>query len=427
MYNDKKIGLALSGGGYRAAAFHLGTLKALHRLGVLPKIDVISSVSGGSIIAAYYLLHQSENFSMFEQRFRKKLQISSMRWIYAELIGLCCILLSVGYYCWALSVVLLIVLLIAFFIKSFYVIPINFLIQCQYKKLFFGNKSVKDLPKHPILAINSTDTEYGKPFVFTRDRIIHSEYQPVDGHLIFNPSKISLAKAVMASSCIPLFNPVRIGGRSQNVKLGKSVYLMDGGLFDNEGIHRLVHSHGKTHADFNIISNAGNTRWDAESITNMFSSLYKGINIMMKRTQSMQNQQLMYDGQDGSQRFAFFQLDWDNTDQAFLSFIKYMRQHVLPQELMDYHHLKIEDLNDIHSNECDIRKSAEMRIIEKLKANIYWDSLRKQMPTDKERTVAVAVKTRLDGLTPQQIDALMSQANWLTELQIRLYLPELIS
>lgn len=31
----KKIGLALSGGGYRAAAYHIGTLRALHRLGIL--------------------------------------------------------------------------------------------------------------------------------------------------------------------------------------------------------------------------------------------------------------------------------------------------------------------------------------------------------------------------------------------------------
>lgn len=40
----KKIGLALSGGGYRAAAYHIGTLRALHRLDILEKLDVISSV-----------------------------------------------------------------------------------------------------------------------------------------------------------------------------------------------------------------------------------------------------------------------------------------------------------------------------------------------------------------------------------------------
>ena len=43
--DKKKIGLALSGGGYRAAAYHVGTLRALHKLGILNKVDVISSVS----------------------------------------------------------------------------------------------------------------------------------------------------------------------------------------------------------------------------------------------------------------------------------------------------------------------------------------------------------------------------------------------
>ena len=59
MTNDgKRIGLALSGGGYRAAAYHIGALRALHKLGVLGKVDVISSVSGGSITAASYALHE---------------------------------------------------------------------------------------------------------------------------------------------------------------------------------------------------------------------------------------------------------------------------------------------------------------------------------------------------------------------------------
>ena len=59
MTNDgKRIGLALSGGGYRAAAYHIGALRALHKLGVLDKVDVISSVSGGSITAASYALHE---------------------------------------------------------------------------------------------------------------------------------------------------------------------------------------------------------------------------------------------------------------------------------------------------------------------------------------------------------------------------------
>ncbi len=48
------IGLALSGGGSRAIAFHLGCLRALHDLGILAQVKVLSTVSGGSVIGALY-------------------------------------------------------------------------------------------------------------------------------------------------------------------------------------------------------------------------------------------------------------------------------------------------------------------------------------------------------------------------------------
>ena len=44
--------LCLSGGGYRAMLFHLGSLWYLNEQGWLRKLDRISSVSGGSITAA---------------------------------------------------------------------------------------------------------------------------------------------------------------------------------------------------------------------------------------------------------------------------------------------------------------------------------------------------------------------------------------
>ena len=49
----KRIGLALSGGGFRAAAFHLGVFRKLESLGLLWKIDLLSCVSGGSIAGGF--------------------------------------------------------------------------------------------------------------------------------------------------------------------------------------------------------------------------------------------------------------------------------------------------------------------------------------------------------------------------------------
>ncbi len=48
----RPIGLALSGGGIRSATFNLGILQALSRLGVLPYVDYLSTVSGGGYIGS---------------------------------------------------------------------------------------------------------------------------------------------------------------------------------------------------------------------------------------------------------------------------------------------------------------------------------------------------------------------------------------
>src|SRR2546427_734346 len=55
-----RVALCLSGGGYRAALFHLGVLWRLNELGVLPHIDRLAAVSGGSISLAHLMLHWRE-------------------------------------------------------------------------------------------------------------------------------------------------------------------------------------------------------------------------------------------------------------------------------------------------------------------------------------------------------------------------------
>jgi predicted acylesterase/phospholipase RssA len=51
-----KVGLALSGGGFRAALFHVGVLARLAERGLLRHVEVLSCVSGGSIVGAFYYL-----------------------------------------------------------------------------------------------------------------------------------------------------------------------------------------------------------------------------------------------------------------------------------------------------------------------------------------------------------------------------------
>ena len=65
--NDKKlpIGVALGGGGARGAS-HIGVLQKLNEAGL--KIDIISGVSAGSVIAAMYAF--SEDPFWIEDQFR---------------------------------------------------------------------------------------------------------------------------------------------------------------------------------------------------------------------------------------------------------------------------------------------------------------------------------------------------------------------
>lgn len=51
-----KMGLALSGGGFRASLYHIGVLAKLAELDLLRHVEVLSCVSGGSIIGAHYYL-----------------------------------------------------------------------------------------------------------------------------------------------------------------------------------------------------------------------------------------------------------------------------------------------------------------------------------------------------------------------------------
>src|SRR3954463_11234130 len=52
-----RIGLALSGGGFRATLYHLGLVRFLRDAKILPNVTQVTSVSGGSILAAHLVLN----------------------------------------------------------------------------------------------------------------------------------------------------------------------------------------------------------------------------------------------------------------------------------------------------------------------------------------------------------------------------------
>ena len=54
------VGVAISGGGSRAAVFGMAVLQELERLGILRHVSAISTTSGGGLAGAYYSLHSRD-------------------------------------------------------------------------------------------------------------------------------------------------------------------------------------------------------------------------------------------------------------------------------------------------------------------------------------------------------------------------------
>ncbi len=63
----RRIGLALSGGGIRAAVFHLGVLRHLAEERLLEQVTQISTVSGGSLIIGAVFSHADLRWPASEQ------------------------------------------------------------------------------------------------------------------------------------------------------------------------------------------------------------------------------------------------------------------------------------------------------------------------------------------------------------------------
>lgn len=246
---SRRIGIALSGGGYRAAAFHLGTLRALNRLGILSRIDVISSVSGGSILSAFYGLHKDEDFEEIEKSFRQRLKKSSLLGYIINLMIVLAIPIGLSFFIssWFL---LLFLLLIPF---GFNIIPSSKVIAWTYDKIFFRNSKLKDLPDNPIIGINATNLVKGRLFTFSKQDVGGYDYRENDKSIIMG-TEIPISFAVSCSTCVPsFFSPQRLGNKYFIDGKYKDNLLVDGGLYDNQGAYILSESSNKLYRVDDII------------------------------------------------------------------------------------------------------------------------------------------------------------------------------
>jgi NTE family protein len=253
--DDPRIGLALSGGGSRAIAFHLGCLRALHQIGVLDRVAVISTVSGGSVIGALYAVHQG-SFSAFESRVHdllaRGLVRPAVRTMFTTTEGLKALS------CWLLLVLVNGSVFVASLLLrwgSFIFAPkkrrvghLNgfqsplrrfasrtTILRRVFDEDVFEGKRLRDLPADgPLLIVNAADLRTGSAFYYSaKDSGSWRLGKLAD-------TEITLGKAVAASAAFPLLLPALDEYLAFNRKDGsrhvERVSLTDGGVYDNLGL-----------------------------------------------------------------------------------------------------------------------------------------------------------------------------------------------
>lgn len=223
------IGLALSGGGFRATLFHLGSLWRLNELGLLKETKEITSVSGGSIISAFLGLRWKKlQFSDNNVATNYKEEIvDPIRKFCSKTIDAGCVLKG---------------FITPFRLSSDYLVS-------TYKKHLFENATLQDLPSDeegPRFTIYATSLQTGSSVRFSRPYM--ADYKI---GLIRFPT-VQLARAVATSSAFPpIFCPVILklnpndwetaegAFLHNNIKFRKHLYLADGGIYDNLGLERI--------------------------------------------------------------------------------------------------------------------------------------------------------------------------------------------
>ncbi|WP_299820517.1 patatin-like phospholipase family protein [uncultured Jannaschia sp.] len=247
-----RIGLSLSGGGVRALAFHLGCLRALHEMDILARVEMISTVSGGSVIGGLYAA-RVEPFAAFENRVRHHLARGFLRPALSKALST-----SLGWHLLGTGTsragqqIARVVAAATFgaldrmFIDPSHAhlrrrreplpksISMTTLLQAVFEDDLFDGLRISDLPDgRPPLVVNATELRTRSAFRFSK---AHSGCYRF-GHLATNDP--TLGYAVAASAAYPLWlSPLDLHAKFEHrgVITPERVVLTDGGVYDNLGL-----------------------------------------------------------------------------------------------------------------------------------------------------------------------------------------------
>ncbi|NAS14341.1 patatin-like phospholipase family protein [Poritiphilus flavus] len=240
----EEIALCFSGGGYRAACFSLGTLSFFEKIGLLKKVKVISTVSGGTITGVKYAQSQAakQDFDTFFKDYfnwlkKDELASNAIRHIKKRKI-------------WKRS-------------ENIHKRknPINaFAIEYNSftRQMTLGDvqNAIENNDTHlERVVFNTTDFTHSMRFRFqntnTRGLLGNKKIQDLGHDLKAYLNKLKLGDILASSSAFPGgFEPIGFPNdfvsKAVREKMGMAeIGLMDGGIIDNQGISSILSSSKK--------------------------------------------------------------------------------------------------------------------------------------------------------------------------------------
>jgi NTE family protein len=288
------MGLCLSGGGYRAMLFHLGSLWRLNESGYLSRLECVSSVSGGSI-AAGVLAHRWHRLNFdsagVATNFADEIVVP-LRKLARQRIDLPAILLGT-------------------------LLPgsIGNRVARSYRHVF-GDVSLQELPDRPRFVFNATSLQSGelvrlsKPYLW--DWRVGAIQKP----------DLALALVVAASSAFPPFlSPVVLPVASDDFvpesgqdlaidPFRKRVVVIDGGVYDNLGLDAVW----QIYRHVLISDGGGRTQPQQRPSRRWAFQAYRTLSLIDRQVRSLRKRQVIAAYRDGAREGAYWGINTDISD-----------------------------------------------------------------------------------------------------------------
>jgi len=294
------IGIALSGGGFRAAVFHLGVLARLAADDLLKKVTFLSTVSGGSLIAG--LIYSVSDCKWPNDSF-------FIREVFPKARD------------YLITVDIQRDSLFRLLTRPWYIFQgrARLVSESLNKRWHIKGKMV-DLPMQPRWVVNATTYQTGKNWRFMPQRM---------GDYIADYTakpRMSISTAMAASAAYPgLIGPLKLKTKNykwfefladtitkQELKRSRfdALHLWDGGVYDNLGVEALYKPQKPNYRpefNFLIVSDASKDL-EIERSRALFRSAYRLVEIAMDQVRSLRARQLAAHFLENENSGAYFKI-----------------------------------------------------------------------------------------------------------------------